>query len=362
VGLLDALLGRRKVKGPAPDRLFALTTAYVDLETQQGVTTRGRAAIVFQPLGTSDFKAIVAEMEEVLKGTGDEIGSTVETSDDEFGYRWMIIRDPDLEDLAVGVNAVSDALAVGGYSERVLCAVFAFEDSTRQPIYFIYNYKRGSCRRAAPSSATPSASCRSRRRSARACRSSPSSSAGSRSGASPSNRRRPAGRAPARERSEALELRRRRDLAEQRHQRVDLVVVEHAEQLARAVGDQAAGTAERRGPLRSQREGVAAAVRGVAPALDEAYPLELVDRADEAARIEPEVPAELLLRRPVGERDCVEQGEVLRPQPDRPDPLGEAGRLGAADAGEQVGRPRSGRRARRDREGHAPSVAADTHI
>jgi hypothetical protein len=82
-------------------------------------------------------------MEEVLKGTGEEIGSNVETSDDEFGYRWMIVRDPDLEDLAVGINAVSDALAVGGYSERVLCAVFAFEDQTRQPIYFIYNYKRG---------------------------------------------------------------------------------------------------------------------------------------------------------------------------------------------------------------------------
>ena len=44
----------------------------------------------------------------------------VETHDDEFGYRWMILRDPDLEDLAVGVNAVSDALEVGGYKDRVL--------------------------------------------------------------------------------------------------------------------------------------------------------------------------------------------------------------------------------------------------
>ena len=129
MGFLDALLGRRKVKGPAPDRLFAITTAYVDLESQQGIKTRGKAAIVFQPLGTSDFQSIVSDMEEVLKGTGEEIGSTVETYDDEFGYRWMIVQDPDLEDLAVGINAVSDALAVGGYSERVLCAVFAFEDT-----------------------------------------------------------------------------------------------------------------------------------------------------------------------------------------------------------------------------------------
>ena len=143
MGLLDALLGRRKVKGPAPDRLFALTTAYIGLEAQQGIKTRGAAAIVFQPLATGDFQSIVTEREEVLQGTGTEYGSTIETKDDEFGYRWMIIRDPDLDDLVVGVNAVSDALAVGGYSERVLCAVFAFEDSSGAPLYFIYNYKRG---------------------------------------------------------------------------------------------------------------------------------------------------------------------------------------------------------------------------
>ena len=146
MGLFDALLGRRKVKGPAPDRLFALTTAYVGLETAQGITTRGTAAIVFQPLATGDFQSIVKDMEEVVGGLGGETGTTLETRDDEYGYRWMILRDPDLEDLVVGVNAVSDALAVGGYQDRVLAAVFAFQESSppAHRIYFIYNYKRGS--------------------------------------------------------------------------------------------------------------------------------------------------------------------------------------------------------------------------
>jgi hypothetical protein len=143
MGFLDALLGKRKLKGPAPDRLFALSTAYVTLETQQSILTRGTAGIVFQPLATADFQQIVKDMEEVVKGTGDETGTQVETSDDSYGYRWMVLRDPDLEDLVVGVNAVSDALAVGGYSDRVLCAVFAFEDANGRPLYFIYNYKRG---------------------------------------------------------------------------------------------------------------------------------------------------------------------------------------------------------------------------
>jgi hypothetical protein len=137
MGFLDPLLGRRKLKGPAPDRLFAITTAAVTLETSHGIRTRGAAAIVFQPLATEDFRQIATEMEEVVRGTGDETGTKLETVDD--------------EDLAVAVNAVTDALALGGYAERVLCSVFAFEDSAG-PLYFIYNYKRGSWYPFAPAS------------------------------------------------------------------------------------------------------------------------------------------------------------------------------------------------------------------
>jgi len=143
MGFLDPLLGRRKTKAPAPDRLFAITTAYVTLEAEHSITTAGAAAIVFHPLPTGDFQQIVADVEETVRSTGQETGTSVDTHDDEFGYRWVILRDTDLEDLAVGVNAVSDALAVGGYKDRVLCAVFAFHDSASKPLHFIYNYKRG---------------------------------------------------------------------------------------------------------------------------------------------------------------------------------------------------------------------------
>ena len=144
MGFLDSLLGgRKKLKGPAPDRLFALSTAYVTLDTGHGIRSKGRAGIVFQPLATADFESIVAEMEEILRGTGEETGTTIETTQDEHDYRWIILRDDDIEDLVVGVNAVSDALVVGGYGDRVLAAVFAFQDSKGRPVYFIYNYKRG---------------------------------------------------------------------------------------------------------------------------------------------------------------------------------------------------------------------------
>jgi hypothetical protein len=143
MGLLDVLRGKRELKTPAPDRLFAMSTAHVTFEAELGVRTRGAAGIVFQPLDTADFREIATEMEEVVKGTSGETGTELETKDDAFGYRWMILRDPDFEDLVVGVNAVSSALESGGYGPRVLCAVFPFEDAAGKAQYWIYNYKRG---------------------------------------------------------------------------------------------------------------------------------------------------------------------------------------------------------------------------
>jgi hypothetical protein len=143
MGFLDVLRGKRKLAQPAPDRLFAMSTAYVTMETTLEIGSAGKAAIVFQPLATADFDQIVRDMEDVVRGTGSDTGTTVRRTDDEFGYRWMILEDPDFEDLVVGVNAVSSALVAGGYGERVLCAVFAFRDRDGKPVYWIYNYKRG---------------------------------------------------------------------------------------------------------------------------------------------------------------------------------------------------------------------------
>ncbi len=153
MGLLDNVLGRRRAAAPAADRLFAITTAYIDLQARSGVRCGGAAAIVFQPLATGDFEQLVTDVEAVVRSTGEETASTVERSTDEFGYHWMIVRDDDVDDLAVGINAVSDELAIGGYADRVLCAVFAFADAQGAPLYLIYNYKRGTWYPFAPSAA-----------------------------------------------------------------------------------------------------------------------------------------------------------------------------------------------------------------
>jgi hypothetical protein len=147
VGLRDVLTGRHSVQGPAPDRLFAISTAYIALQSEHSIDPAGAAAIVFQALATAEFEATLRDMEEVVKATGGDSGTTVSTQDDSFGYRWMVLRNPDgapsIEDLAVGINAVSSSIETAGHGERLLCAVFAFLDAQKRRIYFIYNYKRG---------------------------------------------------------------------------------------------------------------------------------------------------------------------------------------------------------------------------
>src|SRR3954463_4991968 len=119
MGLFDVLTGKRKIKQPAADRLFAMSTAGVTLETALGLKSAERAAIGFQPLGTADFDQIVNDMQEIVRSTGDETGTTLEKRDDKFGYRWMILGDPELEDLVVGINAVSTELQGGRYGHRL---------------------------------------------------------------------------------------------------------------------------------------------------------------------------------------------------------------------------------------------------
>ena len=147
MGLRDILTGRHSVQGPAPDRLFAISTAYVTLQADHQIEPAGRAAIVFQALATSEFESTLREMEEVVTATGGESATKVSSQDDSFGYRWLVLHNPDgapsVEDLAVGINAVSSSIETAGYGERLLCAVFGFEDARKQRVYFIYNYKRG---------------------------------------------------------------------------------------------------------------------------------------------------------------------------------------------------------------------------
>jgi hypothetical protein len=143
VGFLDSILGGRKKLAVAnSDRLFAMATAQVTLEISLGMKSRGQAAIVFQQIASADFKELITDAEALIKSAAGDSGTTIRTADDDYGYRWMIFNDPDFDDLVTSVNTVAGELQAGGYGDRVLAAVFAWEENG-QPVDFIYNFKRG---------------------------------------------------------------------------------------------------------------------------------------------------------------------------------------------------------------------------
>jgi hypothetical protein len=144
VGIFDSILGgRKKLSTANSDRLFAMATAQVTLETSLGMKSRGVAAIVFQQIANADFKQILDDASELIASAAGDTGTKLETDDDEYGYRWMMFRDDDFEDLVTAVNTVASELQAGGYGDRVLAAVFAWQDSDGKPVDFIYNFKRG---------------------------------------------------------------------------------------------------------------------------------------------------------------------------------------------------------------------------
>jgi hypothetical protein len=143
VGIFDAILGGRKqLKAPASDRLFAMVTAQITLETSLAMKPRGVAAIVFQQIQNADFAQIVDDAQALLQSAAADTGTQLDSSVDEFGYRWIVFRDADFDDLVTSVNTVASELQAGGYGDRLLAALFAWEENSR-PVYFIYNFKRG---------------------------------------------------------------------------------------------------------------------------------------------------------------------------------------------------------------------------
>jgi hypothetical protein len=142
VGLRDILSGRRKLPGPKDDRLFALTTAAVTLQTELGLRTAGAAAISFKPQSSGEFRSAFDDVDKLVDAVAQQCGSTVERKTDEFGYDWLVVHDPDLEDLVATAHTLAAELTAQGFGEQLLAAIFRFQGGN-DPVYFIYGFKRG---------------------------------------------------------------------------------------------------------------------------------------------------------------------------------------------------------------------------
>ena len=139
------LFGRKKLKEPAQERLFALTTAAVTLDTELGLKPAGSAGIVFKAMSSGDFVRVENELTELVDAVAQSSGSKIERTEDEFGFTWIVVKDPELEDLVTAIHAVASELEAQGFGPQLLAAVFKFDSNygDKHPVYWVYGYKRG---------------------------------------------------------------------------------------------------------------------------------------------------------------------------------------------------------------------------
>ena len=144
MGLRDILSGRKQLKGPATERLFAISTAAVTLDVSCGLRFGGAGALVYKPLSAGEFSAVEEDVDGLLRAAAKETGTEVESKSDDFGFDWIVVRDQDLEDVVTSVHAAASELEARGFGGQLLAAVFRFEgkDADR-PVYWVYGYKTG---------------------------------------------------------------------------------------------------------------------------------------------------------------------------------------------------------------------------
>jgi hypothetical protein len=118
----------------------------VTLQTECSLTPAGDSALIFKPLSAGEFASTENDAEELLRGVAKGQGSEIDRKTDSFGFEWVIVRDPQLDDQVAGVHALASELDEHGFGGQLLAAAFKFEGGTfgnGHPVYWIYGFKTG---------------------------------------------------------------------------------------------------------------------------------------------------------------------------------------------------------------------------
>lgn len=109
------------------------------LNVECGLKPAGAGAVVFKPLSAGEFTRVESDVEQLVEKVAADAGSKLERKTDTFGFEWVIVRDPDLEDQVTAVYGLANGLTEQGFGEQLLAAVFKFDPS----VYWIYGFKTG---------------------------------------------------------------------------------------------------------------------------------------------------------------------------------------------------------------------------
>lgn len=147
---VDAILGRSTLPKAKSDKLFAMSTASITLESNLGLKPSGSAGICFKPIGASSYESARKEIQELLEYSSKESKTEFKLEKDEFNFLWAIFKDPDFEDLVANIHLVSETLEEHGFGGQLLCAIYRFDSEPEagnsgrgKTVYWIYNFKQG---------------------------------------------------------------------------------------------------------------------------------------------------------------------------------------------------------------------------
>jgi hypothetical protein len=141
VGLFDTLLGRTKPVKANLDALFALPTAALTLQSAGGLVSSGHAGVCWKPpsgQGAEDLQTEVSAL----------VGDGFTQAQDSFGYGWLLLSVPELDDLVTQAHMANSTLSDAGWGAQLLCSVFGFvpgqdAPSDAKPFSLVYLFKRG---------------------------------------------------------------------------------------------------------------------------------------------------------------------------------------------------------------------------
>jgi hypothetical protein len=114
----------------------------VTLETECGLKPSGAGAVIYKPLSSGVFDEATQEVEQLLESIAAQQHSKLSHETDSFGFQWVIVRDPELEDQVAAVHTVASELQAKGFGAQLLAAAFRFGTKS-EPVYWIYGYKTG---------------------------------------------------------------------------------------------------------------------------------------------------------------------------------------------------------------------------
>ena len=110
------------------------------LDVECGLKPAGAGAVVFKPLSAGAFSQAEQDVEQLVENVAAEQGSKLDRKTDTYGFEWVIVRDPDLEDQVTAAYGLANGLTEKGFGAQLLAAAFKFEPD----VYWIYGFKTGS--------------------------------------------------------------------------------------------------------------------------------------------------------------------------------------------------------------------------